>query len=70
MSIGWPDPDSNIELGAALWLHVLAVSCSPAWLDENRAAVLADWPRVPLPANAETLRNSARLGSRVADLLY
>jgi hypothetical protein len=69
MSIGWPDPDTNIELGAALWLHVLAIGCSPAWLSENRAAVLAGWPRVPLPASAETLQNSANLGSQVADLL-
>jgi hypothetical protein len=69
MSIGWPDPDTSIELGAALWLHVLAISCSPAWLSENRAAVLSGWPRVPLPTRGEALQNSACLGSRIADLL-
>lgn len=68
-AIGWPDPDADPDAGAAPWLHALAVCCAPAWLEENRAAVLGGWPRVPLPADAAALRASAALGRRLAALL-
>lgn len=68
-SLGWPDPDADADAGAAPWLHALAVACAPAWLDENQAAILAGWPRVPLPTDGAMLRNSAGLGVRLADLL-
>lgn len=68
-AIGGSDPDANPESGMAPWFHCLAVCCSPAWSDENRAAILGGWPRMPLPADAATLRSSAALGARLAVLL-
>jgi hypothetical protein len=68
-SIGAPDPDADPLIGAAPWLHALAVCCSPAWLDENRAAILGGWPRFPLPSSLAALRVSATLGARISALL-
>lgn len=68
-TLGWPDPDTNTRAAAAPWLHALAVCCAPAWLHENRAAILAGWPRVPLPATGEALSRSAALGAKLANLL-
>jgi hypothetical protein len=68
-AIGCPDPDADVEAGTAPWLHALAISYAPAWLAENREGILADWPRVPLPASAEALRASAALDARLAALL-
>jgi hypothetical protein len=67
--IGWPDPDGEADAGVAPWLHALAICYAPDWRAENREGILADWPRVPLPASAETLRGSAALGARLAALL-
>ncbi|WP_414472784.1 type ISP restriction/modification enzyme [Microvirga sp. M2] len=67
--LGWPDPDSDQETGSAPWLHALAICCAPEWLSENRAAILAGWPRVPLPSDADTLRQSVAFGTRIAALL-
>ncbi|KEF35778.1 hypothetical protein RDMS_00060 [Deinococcus sp. RL] len=67
--IGAPDPDSSPEAAALLWHHALAVGFSGAYLRENAGGVAADWPRIPLPASLEALRDSARLGARVAALL-
>lgn len=67
--IGAPDPDSSPAAAALLWHHALAVGFSGAYLRENAGGVAADWPRIPLPASLEALRDSARLGARVAALL-
>ncbi len=69
ISLGLPDVDRNPNLAAAPWFHTLAIAYSPAWLAENGDEIRQDWPRVPLPDNAELLRSSASLGARVASLL-
>jgi hypothetical protein len=68
-ALGWPDPDADAEAGAAPWLHALAICCAPLWLQEHQAAILAGWPRVPLPSSAAALATSAALGARLAALL-
>jgi len=68
-SIGWLDPDADVDASASPWLHALAICYAPAWLAENRDGILADWPRVPLPASAAALSASAALGARIAALL-
>jgi hypothetical protein len=57
------------EISRLVWLHVLAISYSPAWLSENAHAVREGWPRVPLPASIDLLRSSAALGAEIASLL-
>ena len=57
------------ESAASLWLHILAVGYSPAYLEENADGIRQDWPRIPLPASPEHFRASAGLGKQVADLL-
>ena len=53
----------------ALWMHVLAIGHSPAFLAENAGALWQDWPRIPLPATREALEASAALGRQIAALL-
>ncbi|MGO9095430.1 MAG: type ISP restriction/modification enzyme [Bryobacteraceae bacterium] len=55
--------------GPSLWLHVLAIGYSPAYLRENADGVRQGWPRIPLPSSLEQFKESAALGQRVADLL-
>lgn len=57
------------ESAASLWLHVLAVGYSPAYLKDNTDGIRQDWPRIPLPSSLEQFKASAALGQRVADLL-
>ena len=57
------------ETSRLVWLHVLAVAYSPAWLGENSDAIRQGWPRVPLPASVDLLRASATLGSEILALL-
>ncbi len=64
-----PNPDSNREIAALPWYHALGIGYAPAWLAENADGIRQDWPRVPLPDNADLLRASAALGARVAALL-
>ena len=52
-----------------LFHHALAVLHAPGYRAENAGALRQDWPRVPLPATAAALRESAALGRRVAALL-
>jgi hypothetical protein len=52
-----------------LWMHVLAVGYSPAYLSENLSGIGQDWPRVPLPNSRKLLLDSAELGQRIAPLL-
>jgi predicted helicase len=58
---------SNLSKDA--FLHTLAVLWSPAYREENEAALRQDWPRVPVPAEAALLKASSALGQQVADLL-
>ncbi len=58
-----------IEAARRIFFHLLAVLWSPAYRKENEAALRQDWPRVPIPADADLLKASADLGRRVADLL-
>ncbi len=67
LSIANPDADS--ETATLLWMHVLAVGFSPAYLAENADGIRQDWPRVPLPDSKKTLAASAELGRQVAALL-
>jgi hypothetical protein len=50
--------------------HALAIIYSPEYLAQNEDGVKGDFPRVPLPADVAALRNSAALGSRLAELLH
>ena len=68
-AIGVSNLDSCPDLAATPWHHVLAITYAPAWLAENADGIRQDWPRVPLPDNADLLRASAALGARVAALL-
>ncbi|HYC05915.1 MAG TPA: type ISP restriction/modification enzyme [Azospirillaceae bacterium] len=52
-----------------LFLHTVAVMNTPAYRQDNGAALRQGWPRIPLPATAERLEASVALGRRVADLL-
>ncbi len=52
-----------------LFLHVLAVTHCPIYMNANVGALQRDWPRIPLPATAALLTHSATLGRRLADLL-
>jgi len=52
-----------------LFFHALAIMHTPAYRTANAGALLADWSRIPLPASAEVLSNSAMLGRQLADLL-
>ncbi len=47
----------------------LTCAFAPLYVEQNGEAVRSDWPRIPLPASAAALRESAALGSRAAALL-
>ncbi|WP_428541220.1 type ISP restriction/modification enzyme [Rhodopila sp.] len=67
--LGLPNPDADRATAALPWYHALGIGYAPAWLTENSDGIRQDWPRVPLPDNADLLRASAALGARVAALL-
>jgi hypothetical protein len=67
--LGITDAQTNRDSASLLWLHVLATGFSPLYVEENDDAVRSNWPRVPLPDTEDGLRDSARLGGRVAALL-
>ena len=52
-----------------LFFHIAAILHAPAYRAENAGALRQDWPRVPLPKDADTLRAGAALGRQVAALL-
>ena len=52
-----------------LFFHIIAILHAPAYRAENAGALRQDWPRVPLPKDADTLRAGAALGRQVAALL-
>ena len=49
--------------------HIIALLHASTYQDENAGALRQDWPRIPLPADAERLHASAALGRQVAALL-
>jgi hypothetical protein len=67
--LGYGDIETSRGTGRLLWLHALAVSYAPQYLEENGDAIRHDWPRVPLPMTQDALEESAVLGVRVAALL-
>ncbi len=52
-----------------LFFHIVAILHAPAYRTENAGALRQDWPRVPLPKDADTLRAGAALGRQIAALL-
>ena len=52
-----------------LFFHIVAILHAPAYRTENAGALRQDWPRVPLPLSADTLRAGAALGRQIAALL-
>jgi hypothetical protein len=66
---GLKSPRSHAFTPPQLFFHTLAVLHAPAYGIEHEGALRQDWPRVPLPAEADALRQSAALGRRVAALL-
>ncbi|MGW3772828.1 type ISP restriction/modification enzyme [Actinomadura verrucosospora] len=67
--LGIEDAGSNGDSASLIWLHALAMGFSPLYVEQNSDAVRSDWPRIPLPASGERLRESAALGSRIAALI-
>ena len=53
----------------AIFFHALAIMHTPQYRTENAGALHGDWPRIPLPATAELLTQSATLGRQLAELL-
>jgi hypothetical protein len=63
------DAGTSKDSAALIWLHALAIGLSPLYVEQNGEAVRSDWPRIPLPASAAMLRESAAPGVRAAALL-
>lgn len=53
----------------AIFFHAVATIHAPAYRKAFDAALRADWPRIPLPDDADVLNGSAELGRQVAALL-
>ncbi len=72
-SLGLPSPDDESdesrEVAALLWNHALAIGYAPQYRAEHADGLSSDWPRVPLPNDAKTLRDSSALGAQVSGLL-
>ncbi len=69
VSLGVTNIDSDPETAVLIWMHVLAISYSSAYLTENVDGIRQDWLRIPLPTTRETLITSANLGRQIAALL-
>lgn len=52
-----------------LFFHLVAILHAPTYREENAGALRQDWPRVPLPRDAKTLRAGAVIGRQLAALL-
>ncbi len=57
------------ESHETLFFHAIAILHSPAYRTENQGALRQDWPRIPLPADAQVLKASAKLGKQIVSLL-
>jgi hypothetical protein len=68
--IGIGDSGADADIAELVWMHVLAIGYSPAYLIENADGIRDNWPRVPLPNSKERLLASADLGCQVAALLH
>jgi hypothetical protein len=60
---------ATTETSRLVWLHVLAISYSPTWLEENGDAIRQGWPRVPVPGAVDVLQSSATPGAEILALL-
>ena len=67
--LGFTNVDSDAEIAGMIWMHVLAIGYSPAYLAENANGICQDWPRIPLPDSKLLLEKSANLGQQIAVLL-
>jgi hypothetical protein len=67
--LGIDNLDADEQHGSTLWMHVLAIGYSQAYLSQNADGIRQDWPRVPLPKPKEVLAASAALGRQIAALL-
>jgi hypothetical protein len=63
------DSSAEKEKADLIWQHVLAVAMGPDYLQTFERLLADDYPRVPLPLDADVLSASAELGSLVAALL-
>ncbi len=63
------DETERNAIAERLFYHILAVSRSPLYEEENEGYLMNDWPRIPIPARRDLLEASAALGRRVGDLL-
>ena len=68
-ALGIGNPDLDAHIASLIWMHVLAIGYSPAYLSENADGIRKDWPRIPLPGAKPLLESSAVLGEKVAALL-
>jgi hypothetical protein len=60
--------DRGLPPGTVLH-HIVGTLHAPSYRRENIGALSMDWPRVPLPGDANMLRASAALGATLATLL-
>ncbi|MBD2161597.1 N-6 DNA methylase [Limnothrix sp. FACHB-1083] len=67
--LGFSNPDHDSETAHLIWLHVLAIGYSSAYLQENADGIRQDWPRIPLPQSRDLLLTSATLGRQIASYL-
>ena len=68
-SLNIADIDNDPETAELIWMHVLAIGYSTAYLTENADGVRQDWARIPLPDNRDLLIASATIGRQIAALL-
>jgi hypothetical protein len=54
---------------AAIFSHVISILHAPAYRAENEGALRMDWPRIPVPGDADRLKQSANVGKKLATLL-
>ncbi len=52
-----------------IFMHILAITHTPSYAQENTSALRQDWPRIPLPATKQALEASAALGREIAALM-
>ena len=67
-SLGY-QPSNEMIFAEIIWMHVLSISFSQAYLTENSDGIKSDWPRIPLPNNKKLLESSAEIGRKLALLL-
>lgn len=68
-SLGITNQDVDDHTSSLLWMHVLAIGYSPAYLRENADGIRINWPRIPLPDTKLLIEASATLGIKIAALM-